>query len=94
MKFTRYCWTTLSVKDRKFLENLSISAPWDGLFSPHLAVIDTLIEEIEQLDDRIEERAEEESETGLLMTILGIAHYSALVIYAELGEIDRFDTAK
>jgi hypothetical protein len=49
---------------------------------------------IEQPDDRIEERAEEMRETRLLMTIPGIVHYSALVIYAEIGEIDRFDTAK
>ena len=30
----------------------------------------------------------------LLMTVPGISHYSALVIYAELGEIERFNNAK
>jgi transposase len=49
----------LSVKGREFLAELSLSAPWDELLSSYLSVIDTLTEEIEQLDDRIEERAEE-----------------------------------
>jgi transposase len=84
----------LSVKGRTFLAELSLPAPWDGLLSSYLAVIDTLTEEIKHLDDRIEERAEEVEETRLLMTIPGIAHYSALVIYAEIGEIDRFNRAK
>jgi transposase len=84
----------LNVKGRAFLEELSLSAPWDGLLSSYLSVIDTLTEEIEQLDERIEDRAAVLDETQLLMTIPGISHYSALVIYAELGEIDRFDRAK
>ena len=84
----------LSVKGRAFLEKLSLPAPWDELLSSYLAVIETLTAEIEQLDDRIEERAKGIRETQLLMTIPGIAHYSALVIYAEIGEIGRFDRAK
>jgi transposase len=84
----------LSVKGRAFLDDLSLPTPWDGLLSSYLSVVETLTEEIEQLHDRIEDRAAVLDETQLLMTIPGIAHYSALVIYAELGEIDRFDTAK
>jgi transposase len=84
----------LSVNGREFLEELSLSVPWDGLLSSYLAVIDMLTEEIEQLDERIEDRAAVLDETQLLMTIPGISHYSALVIYAELGDIDRFDRAK
>jgi transposase len=84
----------LGVKGRAFLEELSLPAPWNGLLSSYLSVIDTLTEEIEHLDERIEERAEGCRETQLLMTIPGISHYSALVIYAEIGEIDRFDRAK
>lgn len=84
----------LSVTGRAFLEELSLPTPWDGLLTSYLSVIDTLSEEIEQLHERIEARAAGLDETQLLMTIPGVAHYSALVIYAELGEIERFDTAK
>ncbi len=57
-------------------------------------MIETLTEEIDALGKRIEERAEGLREPRLFMTIPGISHYSALVIYAELGDIDRFDAAK
>lgn len=84
----------LSKQGRAILEDLSLPAPWDGLLAAYLSTIDTLTEAIEGLDERIEERADELAETRLLRSIPGIAHYSALVIYAEIGEIDRFDTAK
>jgi transposase len=84
----------LSVNGRAFCEELSLPTPWGELLTSYLAVIETLTTEIEQLDEQIEERAKGIKETQLLMTIPGIAHYSALVIYAELGEIDRFDRAK
>lgn len=84
----------LSKKGQAVLDDLSLPAPWAGLLSSHISVIDTLTEEIEELDERIEKRAAQLSETRLLMTIPGIAHYSALVISAEMGEIDQFDSTK
>ena len=57
-------------------------------------MIETLTNEIDRLDKRIEERAEGLKATRLLMTISGVSHYTALVIHAELGDIDRFDNAK
>ena len=86
--------SAVSKKSREELDELELAAPWDGLLDSYLAVIDTLTAEIDQLAERIEVRAEALEETQLLMTIPGISHYSALVIYAELGEIARFDTAK
>lgn len=84
----------LSKQGREFLEDVSLPAPWDGLLTAYLSTIDTLTEVIESLDERIEDRADELPETRLLMSIPGIAQYTALVIYAEIGEIDRFDSAK
>lgn len=84
----------LSKAGRDFLSGLPLPKPWNGLLSAYLSVIDSLTAEIDALDDRIEDRASTSEETQLLMTIPGISHYSVLVIDAELGEIDRFDTAK
>jgi transposase len=84
----------LSVEGREFLRELSLPTPWDTLLESYLAVIETLTDEIEQLDATIEECAGSLPETQLLMTIPGVSYYSALVIYAELGEIDRFDGHK
>ena len=84
----------LSVTGREFLRELSLPAPWDELLASYLELIETLTVEIKRLDVAIEERAESLKETQLLMTIPGVSYYSALLIYAELCGIDRFDGAK
>ena len=84
----------LSVEGREFLRELSLPTPWNSLLESYLEVIETLTEEIHNLDETIEERAGSPSETQLLMTIPGVSYYTALTIYAELGEISRFDGDK
>ena len=84
----------LSVAGREFLAELSLPAPWDGLLASYLELIETLTAEIKRLDAAIEERAGSLKETQLLITIPGVSYYSALLIYAELGGINRFDGAK
>lgn len=84
----------LSVSGRESLRDLSLPTPWDTLLASYLEMIETLTEEIERLEAAIEERAGSLPETQLLMTIPGVSYYSALMIYAEVGEIDRFDRDK
>jgi len=84
----------LSVEGREFLRELSLPTPWETILESYLEVIETLTEEIERLDATIEERAGSLEETQLLMTIPGVSYYTALTIYAELGEISRFDGHK
>ena len=84
----------LSVAGREVLRDLSLPRPWDAVLASYLDVIETFTEEIHRLDDAIEQRAESLRETQLLMTIPGVSYYTALTIYAELGEIDRFDSDK
>ncbi|MFB6201476.1 MAG: IS110 family transposase, partial [Halorhabdus sp.] len=76
------------------LRELSLPTPWDALLESYLELIETLTEEIQELEETIEERAGSLKETQLLMTIPGVSYYTALTIYAELGEIDRFDGDK
>jgi len=49
---------------------------------------------MKRIEAVIEERAGSLPETQLQMTIPGVSYYSALWIYAEIGEINRFDRAK
>ncbi|SEP12936.1 Transposase [Halogranum amylolyticum] len=84
----------LSVEGREFLRELSLPAPWNSLLDSYVTIIETLTAEIESLELEIEERAGSLKETQLLMTIPGVSYYSALTIYAELGEIERFDGDK
>jgi transposase len=84
----------LSVTGREFLEELSLETPWESLLSAHLGVIDELTEKIEELAEEIEVRAESLAETQLLMSAPGISHITALTLYAEIGDIGRFDGHK
>ena len=84
----------LSVKGREFLTELTLPEPWNTLLETYLDVIETFTDQIERLEDAIEEQAASLPETQLLMTIPGVSYYSALLIHAEVGEIDRFDEAK
>jgi transposase len=54
----------------------------------YLELIETLTEEIRELEETIEERAGSLKETQLLMTIPGVSYYTALTTYAEVGGID------
>lgn len=84
----------LSVEGREFLRELSLPTPWNTLLESYLEIVETLTEEIQNLEETIEDRAGSLKETQLLMTIPGISYYTALTIYAELGEISRFDDDK
>ncbi len=84
----------LSAEGREFLAELSLPTPWDTLLASYLEIIDTLTEQIESLEAVIEERAGSLKETQLLMTIPGVSYFTALTIYAEIGDVSRFDIDK
>jgi transposase len=84
----------LSVSGRESLRDISLPTPWDTMLASYVQMIETLTDEIDRLESAIEERAGSLKETQLLMTIPGVSYYSALMIYAEIGEIDRFDRDK
>ncbi|MFQ3293202.1 MAG: transposase [Natrialbaceae archaeon] len=58
----------LRVGGREFLRELSLPTPWDALLESYLELIETLSEEIRELEKTIEERAGSLKETQLLMT--------------------------
>ena len=84
----------LSVKGREFLTELTLPEPWNTLLETYLELIETFSDQIKRLEAAIEEQAASLPETQRLMTIPGVSYYSALLIHAEVGEIDRFDEAK
>ena len=77
-----------------FLDDLDLSTVNQAVLAGHLAVIDTLDDQITALDREIEAQAIASREAELLMTIPSVSYFSALLITAEIGEIDRFADAK
>lgn len=60
----------------------------------YYSVLDTLDSEIKIYDAKIKAVARNRKETSLLLTIPGVGHYSALLIFAEISNIKRFSSAK
>ena len=77
-------------KGREFLKELQLPELDKALLESNLSIIDKINEEIKKIDKIIQEKAKEDNEAILLMTIPGVSYYSALLIKAEIGDINRF----
>ena len=60
----------------------------------YLEMIEIYNKKIHSLDLKIKEIVQDTKEMRLLTTIPGIGNYSALVLMAEIGDINRFSTAR
>jgi len=63
----------------------------DVRIKSYLRLVDALDAEIRDALDIVVQRAKDNHDAKLLMTIPGISYYSALLIASEIGEIDRFN---
>jgi transposase len=79
---------------REFLAELSLSDVDRTIIEAHLSVIDAYDEQIEELNEKIERKVLESPAAQRLLTIPGVGQYTAAVIVAEVGEIERFDKDK
>lgn len=74
---------------RKFLH--SLNNKW---MNRYLRVLSSIENEIKEIDREIRQKCMENEETMLLTTIPGIGYFSALLIYSEIGDINRFPNSK
>jgi len=63
----------------------------DARVQSYLRLIDGLDVEIRSASKKIEQRAKDNEDAKLLMTIPGISFFSALLVVSEVGEISRFE---
>jgi len=84
----------LSETGRQAIRQLSLPTVWAEVIEASLNVIEALTDQMDRLEEVIQERAASFSETQLLMSIPGVSHLSALAVFAEIGDIDRFDSHK
>jgi len=80
-------------RDREKILGLELRPCYREEVAGYFRVMDRLTEEIRAVDGRVRELALGQEETRLLMTMPGVSYYAALLIYAEIGEIDRFPSA-
>lgn len=78
---------------REFLADLELDAPGELLLEQYLSLVDELKEKQQTVDKEIARAASDIEEVQLLVTIPGVGPYRALVMYAEIGDVERFDRA-
>lgn len=78
----------------EWLRNLQLP-PLDKLIlNNHLTHLESLDQQTERVDEEIHNKACEDSDVKLLLSMTGIDVYSALLIRSEIGSIDRFPDYK
>lgn len=80
------------VAGRKFLAALELPAVYRRAMDNYLGLIDQLEKMIQDQEKQIRATVKETPEAKLLLSIPGIAHISALLLAAEIGEINRFSS--
>lgn len=79
---------------RNWLASLSLKEPFDINLNRYLQLIDQLTILIEASEADIENTVKNHEQANLLVSVPGISYCSALTIMAEIGDIDRFRSAK
>lgn len=79
---------------REWLKSLELAEQYQNSLTKYLKLIEYLDKLIEQADKRIESTVKNHEQANLLTTIPGVGYVSALTIMAEIGDINRFASAK
>ena len=77
-----------------FLRSMTLPENYKIALEGYLNVLDTVREEIKTVSRRVQQVAEKDQDAMLLMTIPGVGYYSALLIKSEIGDVNRFPSAK
>ncbi len=84
----KYEGNLFNTEGREFLNSLNNEC------IRYLRILSSIENEIKEIDREIRQKCMENEETMLLTTIPGIGFFSALLIYAEIGDIKRFPNSK
>src|SRR5688572_1673999 len=84
----------LGKKSRQWLKTLSVRDCYRRELDGYIRLAELSTELIREITTKIKEVLSVTPRAQLLMTVPGISYYSALLILSEIGQIDRFKSAK
>ena len=95
MSFGRPCPVSdlFGVEGRELLGRLEIPEPWRGNIDASVQLIDCLEAQIAEINAELRAGGANHPYVPKLLTVPGISWVLAFTIAAEIGEIDRFETA-
>ena len=77
-----------------FLHSLALPENYKVALEGYLTILEVVRKEIQLVSKKVQQLAEEDRDTVLLMTIPGMGYYSALLTKSEIGDVKRFRSAK
>lgn len=78
----------------RFRSGLILDEPFRTNLTEYLSLIDFLTKQIDEAEEQVEKMVASHPQAKLLTSIPGISYVSALTIIAEIGDINRFPSAK
>ena len=85
------CW---SGPGRAWLASLEVPAVSRRVIDDNLAQLDALVAPIGHLDAEVHERAKADPRVKVLTALPGVGELTAMIILAEVGDINRFPSAR
>jgi transposase len=91
-------WTLAGLEaleqQRKAFSECSLEELWRGELDVELTLLDSLWQQLDRVDQKLEQLAKQEERVQLLMTIPGVGRRTAEVIVTILDDPHRFDNAR
>jgi transposase len=78
------------LEGRRLLDRLAFPEPWRGDVEAAIRLIDSISDQIDELEEELREDGASHAYVPLLMTVPGIGWVLAYTIAAEIGDITRF----
>jgi transposase len=86
--------TSFSKKNVIWLREQDLGFMDDAILRSDLAVLESVDEQVGLMEEKIAVLAVEDPRVRLLMTMTGVGYFSAMLLLAEIGDIDRFGSDK
>lgn len=81
-------------RGREWLEGLSLGDIYRTEMNGILGLVDHINNEVKNLGVRIKEEAKANELTRILLTLPGFGHFSSLLVYSEIVDVERFADSK
>jgi len=86
--------TPFSKKNITWLREQGLGFMDDAILRSDLAILESVDEQVRVIEEKIAALAVEDPRVRLLMTMTGVGYFSAMLLLAEIGDINRFSSDK